>query len=85
MADGQWVAGALVSGIAERNLEHYEQKWLPELLRRRREAQKLRATRHEIAVVEDAHWDWSEKMLRERRVPLGFTRGRWKWKAKRKG
>lgn len=69
---GRPVAGTLVFGIAEHHLEHYEQKWLPELLRRRRTATKLRAAGHEIAVVEDAHWDWSEKMMREQRAPLGF-------------
>jgi hypothetical protein len=71
-ADNKWFAGTLFFGITDHNLEHYEQKWLPELLRRRREAQKLRAAGHEISVVEDAHWDWAKKMLREHRAPLGF-------------
>ena len=66
------VAATLFFGIADHNLEHYEQKWLPELLKRRREASKLRAAGHEIAVVEDAHWDWARKMLRGHRAPLGF-------------
>ena len=72
VAEQKWVAGTLFFGIAEQNLEHYEQKWLPELLRRRREAAKLRKAGHEIPVVEDAHWDWAKKMLREHRAPLGF-------------
>lgn len=72
MAESRPVAATLFFGIADRNLEHYEQKWLPELLRRRREAAKLRKAGHEIAVVEDAHWDWAKKMLREHRAPLGF-------------
>ena len=72
VAEGELVAGTLFFGIADYNLEHYEQKWLPELLRRRRESLKLRAAGHQIAVVEDAHWDWSKKMLREHRAPLGF-------------
>jgi hypothetical protein len=25
-----------------------------------------------MAVVEDSHWDWAKKMLREHRAPLGF-------------
>ncbi len=72
VAECKLVAGTLFFGIAEENLEHYEQQWLPELLNRRREATKLRAAGHEIAVVEDAHWDWARKMLREQRAPLGF-------------
>lgn len=71
-AEQKWVAGTLFFGIAEQNLEHYEQKWLPELLKRRREAAKLRKAGHDIGVVEDAHWDWAKKMLREHRAPLGF-------------
>ena len=72
VAESKWVAGTLFFGIADYNLEHYEQKWLPELLKRRREALMLRKAGHEIAVVEDAHWDWAKKMLREHRAPLGF-------------
>ena len=72
VAEQKWVAGTLFFGIAEQNLEHYEQKWLPELLKRRREAAKLRKAGHDIGVVEDAHWDWAKKMLREHRTPLGF-------------
>lgn len=72
VAERKFVAGTLFFGIAEQNLEHYEQKWLPELLRRRCEAAKLRKAGHDIAVVEDAHWDWAKKMLREHRAPLGF-------------
>ncbi len=72
VADRKLVAATLFFGIADHNLEHYEQKWLPELLRRRREAAKLRKAGHEIAIVEDAHWDWAKKMLREHRAPLGF-------------
>ena len=72
VAEGKLVAGTLCIGITEQNLAHYEQKWLPELLNRRREAPKLRAAGHDIAVVEDAHWDWAKKLLREHRAPLGF-------------
>jgi hypothetical protein len=72
VAERKLVVGTLFFGITEQNLERYEQKWLPELLKRRREAPKLRAAGHEIAVVEDAHWDWAKKMLREHRAPLGF-------------
>ena len=72
VAERKLVAGTLFFGIGEQNLEHYEQKWLPELLRRQREAAKLRKAGHDIAVVEDAHWDWAKKMLREHRAPLGF-------------
>ena len=72
MAEQKWVAATLFFGIADHNLEHYEQKWLPELLRRRRETAKLLKAGHEIALVEDAHWDWAKKMLREHRAPLGF-------------
>ncbi|TAK90827.1 MAG: GNAT family N-acetyltransferase [Verrucomicrobia bacterium] len=72
VAEQKWVAGTLFFGIAEHNLEHYEQKWLPELLKRRRETPKLLKAGHEIAAVEDAHWDWAKKMLREHRAPLGF-------------
>jgi hypothetical protein len=66
------VAATLFFGIAEHNLDHYEQKWLPELLRRRRESARLRKAGHDIAVVEDAHWNWAKKMLREHRAPLAF-------------
>ena len=45
VAEGKLVAGILFFGIVDHNLEHYEQKWLPELLKRRREAPKLRAER----------------------------------------
>jgi hypothetical protein len=72
VAEQEWVAGTLFFGIAEQNLEHYEQKWLPELLRRRREAVKLLKAGQKISIVEDAHWDWAKKMLREHRAPLGF-------------
>ena len=47
VAEQKWVAGTLFFGIAEQNLEHYEQKWLPELLKRRREAVKLRKAGHD--------------------------------------
>ncbi len=72
VAERKPVAATLFFGIADHNLEHYEQKWLPELLRRRRETVKLLKAGHDIATVEDAHWDWAKKMLREHRAPLGF-------------
>jgi hypothetical protein len=72
VAEQKWCAGTLFFGIADHNLEHYEQKWLPELLRRRREAAKLLKAGYKIGIVEDAHWDWAKKMLREHRAPLGF-------------
>ncbi len=72
VAERKWVAGTLFYDIAGHNLEQYEQKWLPELLKRRRETATLLKAGHEVAVVEDAHWDWAKKMLREHRAPLGF-------------
>jgi hypothetical protein len=72
VAEGEPVAATLFFGITDQNLEHYEQEWLPELLRRRRETAKLLKAGHDIAAVEDAHWDWAKKMLREHRAPLGF-------------
>jgi hypothetical protein len=72
VAEQKWFAGTLFYGIADHNLEHYEQKWLPELLSRRRETAKLLKAGHKIAPVEDGHWDWAKKMLREHRAPLGF-------------
>ena len=48
VAEQKWVAATLFVGIADHNLEHYEQKWLPELLKRRREAAKLLKAGHEI-------------------------------------
>lgn len=72
MAKQEWVAGTLFFGIAEHNLQHYEQKWLPELLKRRREAVKFLKAGQKIGMVEDSHWDWAKKMLREHRAPLGF-------------
>lgn len=73
VAERKLVAGTLFFGIADRNLQHYEQKWLPELQKRRRETAKLHQAGHEIATVEDAHWDWAKKRLREQRAPLGFS------------
>lgn len=60
--NGQLVEADLFEGISDENLRDYKEKWLPALIAERERYETGCKTDKDLLKVEDAHWNWDEKV-----------------------
>jgi len=64
---GLHVDAVLFDGISEENLREYNEEWIPKLREARERAKKLLSQgKPSAGLIEDAHWDWTSKVLQTR-------------------